>query len=536
MRTTVQTRIEDKLFYPFLESYATLYCKLEKKLFSAYASGIPLPAMKSEFIRVYGITARQFNALSITLSGKISAARECRKNQKANLFEQIKSIKKTIQSLETKVSKYKGTGWIGKGKPPKFLLHQKKRRLANLEERLLEVSHAIEHNKMPLCFGSKKLFKAQFNLHKNGYKNHADWVREWKARRNNQFFIVGSHDEIAGNQSCVLNADGTLRIRAPNSLVPKYGKHVVIPNIKFSYQREILNEALNQKQTLSYRFIKKNNYWYIHTHIERKPSKIETRRECGSLGVDFNPCAIALTETDRFGSKVWTKQIPIYVSDIGSEQAKAAMGDVCVIIVDRAKKSGKPIVIESPLDFRKKKASLREENTKYARMLSQFAYDLFFKMLISRAFKEGVELVGVNPAFSSVIGKIKFMSQYGLSSHQAAALVLARRSQRFSESFPARSAFALPARNRAKHVWSDWGKVKRTVDGKKSHLWYRPLQGIAGLSDSVDKSFLSPVATSGKSQAEIYLANFRRDSETRDGSAVRPSTDDSGNTREHRSI
>ena len=42
----------------------------------------------------------------------------------------------------------------------------------------------------------------------------------------------------------------------------------------------------------------------------------------------------------------------------------------------------------------------------------------------------------VNPAFSSVVGRVKFMERYGLSVHQAAALVLARRLLGCSERIP----------------------------------------------------------------------------------------------------
>ena len=44
----------------------------------------------------------------------------------------------------------------------------------------------------------------------------------------------------------------------------------------------------------------------------------------------------------------------------------------------------------------------------------------------------------VNPAFSSVIGRVKFMERYGLTVHQAAALVLARRLLGCSERIPRR--------------------------------------------------------------------------------------------------
>ena len=75
----------------------------------------------------------------------------------------------------------------------------------------------------------------------------------------------------------------------------------------------------------------------------------------------------------------------------------------------------------------------------------------------------------VNPAFSSVIGRVKFMERYGLSVHQAAALVLARRLLGCSERVPRRwvapvgngvqVAFTVPARKRVKHVWTCWGAI-----------------------------------------------------------------------------
>ena len=55
---------------------------------------------------------------------------------------------------------------------------------------------------------------------------------------------------------------------------------------------------------------------------------------------------------------------------------------------------------------------------------------------ISRGYRVGVEVCQANPAFSSVIGRVKFMERYGLSVHQAAALVLARRLLCCSERIP----------------------------------------------------------------------------------------------------
>lgn len=57
-------------------------------------------------------------------------------------------------------------------------------------------------------------------------------------------------------------------------------------------------------------------------------------------------------------------------------------------------------------------------------MLSIFSYDKIQAYFLSRGYRQGVAVHQVNPAFSSIIGRVKFMERYGLSVHQVAALVL----------------------------------------------------------------------------------------------------------------
>ena len=106
-------------------------------------------------------------------------------------------------------------------------------------------------------------------------------------------------------------------------------------------------------------------------------------------------------------------------------------------VVEYARGAGKPLVIEK-LDFRQKKAVLEGESRKYSRMLSSFAYGKVKAYFLSRGYREGVEIIEVNPAYSSVVGRVKFMERYGLTVHQAAALVLARRYLGCSERIPRR--------------------------------------------------------------------------------------------------
>ena len=149
-------------------------------------------------------------------------------------------------------------------------------------------------------------------------------------------------------------------------------------------------------------------------------------------------------------------------------RAEASIGDAVASVVRYAREVGKPIVIEK-LDFRRKKAALERETHRYSRMLSGFSYGKVKACFLSRGYRQGVEVNQVNPAFSSVIGRVKFMERYGLSVHQTAALVLARRLFGCSERIPRRRvclvgngvhvAFTAPARKRVKHVWTHWGAV-----------------------------------------------------------------------------
>ncbi len=85
---------------------------------------------------------------------------------------------------------------------------------------------------------------------------------------------------------------------------------------------------------------------------------------------------IDLGETDRFGNVVGARSFPVELSKKTRAQVTAALGEVAADIVDWARLSGKPLVVEE-LDFRKKKAALRERSPRYARMRSAFAYRKF---------------------------------------------------------------------------------------------------------------------------------------------------------------
>ena len=108
----------------------------------------------------------------------------------------------------------------------------------------------------------------------------------------------------------------------------------------------------------------------------------------GAIGIDLNADHVACVETDRFGNPIRTQFFPGFRMEI-NDQLKALTGDLCkkYWLGKRDKQARR----DRRLDFKKKKFTLKEEgNKKFSRLLSSFAYGLFFEFLIARAYKEGV--------------------------------------------------------------------------------------------------------------------------------------------------
>lgn len=207
--------------------------------------------------------------------------------------------------------------------------------------------------------------------------------------------------------------------------------------------------------------------------VAATPTAIVSHKEIGTIGVDINADHLAVAETDRFGNLLGVRRIDTPIYGKSTNQAKAIIGDAVVFIATQAKQANKPIVIEK-LNFQKKKAALETANPKQARMLSSFACNKVASGIKAAAFRAGVEVVEVNPAYTSVIGAVNYARRKGISVHQGAAFAIARRGLGLSERpvmrealVPARNGghvtFALPVRNRAKHVWSFWSKVRTNL-------------------------------------------------------------------------
>ena len=141
----------------------------------------------------------------------------------------------------------------------------------------------------------------------------------------------------------------------------------------------------------------------------------------------MNADHLAVCNIDAAGNLLHAFNLPYQLKGMTSEQRASVLGDVVKALTDYAQAEKKNIVIED-LDFSKIKSNLKAGVGKpYNEMISSFAYRKMRTLIESRCFDKGLSLITVNPAYTSVIGKIKYHARFRLTSHQAASLVIARR-------------------------------------------------------------------------------------------------------------
>ena len=499
---TYQTRVStDSAANAALQGYAAHYGMVERKLFavlmknaSMIAQGhkqeVPsLSATKTRFINDYGITARHFNAIRMLLDGKIASIKSRQADLISEAEARIKRAEKTIGKLtkdllalrHPKPTKKSLKAIISPAEQQEkkaktaFSLHQKKRSLLRQKARLSRMRADLAAGLVRLCFGSRKRFRDQFNSadsEADGFQ--AAWKNDWQTSRSDQFFLVGSKDETAGCQSCVatLQTDGrlSLRVRLPDSL----GKHLVLSDVQFQYGHQAVLESLKAGRAISYRFIQDERGWRVFASTEHALVEARTKLGAGAIGLDLNANHFALAETDRFGNLIHISRLDCHTHGKSTDQSKALIGDLAKAVAVRCAAAGKPLVLEK-LDFQGKKKTLAEQTPRMARMLSGFFYAQVSAALRSACFRFGVEVIDVNPAYTSTIGAVNHAQSKGISVHQGAAFAIARRGLGFSERLSTRAGvtparrgghvtFDLPVRNRSKHVWSFWAGVRKNLN------------------------------------------------------------------------
>ncbi len=176
---------------------------------------------------------------------------------------------------------------------------------------------------------------------------------------------------------------------------------------------------------------------YGSVSFELPTPKVKYTKENGVIAIDTNasPIHLAVAEVSKTGELVSYQTINLHHLIGLSQNSKDHQEWILTHqLLDLAIQKNKAIAIEN---LKKLKKGMRGDGkAKLRRRLHHWNAKKFLQKLKRVAMIKGVEVIEVNPAYTSVIGMLKYSPQLNIDKDIAGAYVIGRRALGFKEDMP----------------------------------------------------------------------------------------------------
>jgi IS605 OrfB family transposase len=282
------------------------------------------------------------------------------------------------------------------------------------------------------------------------------------------------------------------------------GQALVLPHVYFPYGQDRVQESIATQLSCQNKkkygkpigwSIEDHDTYYIIKCIVEEPEHphLNYSKTDGVIGVDLNYNHIAFSNVNGQGQLLSSSCLYFSLEGKQSGQITKIIEAEAIRLVDIAVQKKKPIVLEA-LDTTLSKSAGRYRNRKQNRRMSMFAYQKMQDSIRSRAAKMRVAVFEVNPAFTSQIGKMKYMKGMHISIHQAASYVIGRRGMNLKEQVP-KVLQAYTERKDGEHHWKQWSILTKRFKALRPHVFYH----VSGQSYPL---FSKEICVYGLTQAE----------------------------------
>ncbi|WP_027356212.1 hypothetical protein [Desulfofundulus thermocisternus] len=336
-------------------------------------------------------------------------------------------------------------------------------RLNKLRARLVYWQGFLERDEVPpAVFGGKKnlLLLQEGKLSKE----------EWRELRSNSFYSVGQANMKGlegqhGNANTEivyhdLTGNFHLNVYIPPEPENKTGRRrkkeewVTVPLEIPARYRNLLLQHLLKGEAYTVRVVRKDGRLECLISFSLGDTA-PVDKDSVMAGIDLNPEVAAVTVVSPDGNFkasrcFWCPEL-VHVSHEKREwlagnlakEIAAWLKDMCV----------KQVALEE-LSF----AQDHDTNRYFNRITHNFCKKLLFNRIVVALRKRGVAVFTVSARFTSLIGYFKYAETCGLSAHQAAALVIARRALGYAEKVPQDIMKLLSPKEGWRH-FRLWGKL-----------------------------------------------------------------------------
>ncbi len=300
-----------------------------------------------------------------------------------------------------------------------------------------------KQNPKKVIFGGRKLFEKIKKKHLNGQQREK-LRQKWEERRKGCLYSRGDKAK-KGNLNTRIEFEKeklTLRINTGS-------RNWIKANIKRAVNREndkwkqFILKLLKAQEAGEYfpysveiRLINSQFYAFISFEKELPEEPIITKEE-GIIGIDINasPFHIAIAIVKPDGNLQAVNRISLHkLLNKTKNQREYISWQIAHKIVETAIAYDKAIAIEKLKEM--PKGYRGDGNRKLRKKLQQWIYRGLLEKIKALAKREGVEIIQVNPAYTSVVGALKYAPQYNLDKDTAGASVIGRKALGLKEELP----------------------------------------------------------------------------------------------------
>jgi IS605 OrfB family transposase len=294
-------------------------------------------------------------------------------------------------------------------------------------------------NPRKVVFGGKELFAKLCIRHLQGWRLEKV-ERKWNEKRKGRLVSIG-HAENGGNPNIklVFEDDGTYLLitstRKRKPVKAKVKRKINGKRDKWIILTSMILEGKKFPYTIELRKVNGKIYGYVTFQIPIPEVKIT--KDNGVIGIDINarPFHLAIAEIGRDGNLISYTRIKLeYLRNFSKNRKDYEEWLVAHKVISMAKEKNKAIVIEDINSLPKGKRG--DGKRKLRKVLQKFSYDRILEKIERLCKLNGIEIIKVNPAWTSVQGKLKYSPQLNIDKDIAGAYVIGRRGLGFKERVP----------------------------------------------------------------------------------------------------
>ena len=265
MEVTTELKLpEDKKLLTYLEDYAVFYNHIWRRVWEDFTNGVfknQYDSNLNDYTKMirshYDILTRVANTIVRDVKGRYKTLLALKKTQLAELENKIAAKEKEIKKLEGRVKALKKKAGMNelnelqlkRLRKLKNSLYYKRNALNKKKNKRDKLDRQIKTGKIPLTFGSKKLFSAQFHLDQTDFKDFSDWKEAHNLALNHNILFLGRIDEKHANQISQLipQEDGSfcLRLRKDRPFRTEEQEDVIeVSGLKIKYLGDLVRRIV----------------------------------------------------------------------------------------------------------------------------------------------------------------------------------------------------------------------------------------------------------------------------------------------------